>query len=156
MKIDFDIAINLVSYFKFTYIVPSSEILMIHLNFLNLEFSVLKYLFNFDGSPYFLSGSQIAYYEGTCQNINFTNCTFYWDSLISLQGLIVSSFVAYRPPTYGSYTYPESSVAFGTIISVIPIVPIFVFAFIAVKNAEGQSIKEVRFINYTAIKFNNN
>ncbi|XP_063399274.1 sodium- and chloride-dependent glycine transporter 1-like [Mytilus trossulus] len=61
---------------------------------------------------------------------------------IILLGLIVSSFVAYRPPTYGSYTYPESAVAFGTIISVTPIVPIFVFAFIAVKNAEGQSIKE--------------
>ncbi|XP_052094516.1 sodium- and chloride-dependent glycine transporter 1-like [Mytilus californianus] len=59
-----------------------------------------------------------------------------------LLGLFVYSLTSYKPPTYGSYEYPPLAAAFGTFLSVLPLMPIFICAFGVVLHAPGETLKD--------------
>ncbi|CAG2256720.1 DAT [Mytilus edulis] len=56
------------------------------------------------------------------------------------QVLIISTLIGYQPPTYGSYKYPKVAATIGMMLSILPIVPIVIFALVAIIQAEGDSI----------------
>ncbi|XP_052072978.1 sodium- and chloride-dependent glycine transporter 1-like [Mytilus californianus] len=56
--------------------------------------------------------------------------------------LVISTFAGYKRPAYGSYVYPQYAAVIGILISVSPIIPIIVFAIIAIRKAEGRSLSE--------------
>ncbi|VDI57677.1 solute carrier family 6 (neurotransmitter transporter, amino acid) member 5/7/9/14, partial [Mytilus galloprovincialis] len=59
-----------------------------------------------------------------------------------LLAVLVYSITAYQPPTYGSYQYPDAAVGFGIFVSVFPLIPIIVCAFIVVQNMPGETYKQ--------------
>ncbi|CAC5375931.1 unnamed protein product [Mytilus coruscus] len=59
-----------------------------------------------------------------------------------LLAVLVYSITGYQPPTYGSYQYPDAAVGFGIFVSVFPLIPIIVCAFIVVKNMPGETYKK--------------
>lgn len=50
---------------------------------------------------------------------------------------------SYVPPEYGSYKYPPWAQVFGWFVAVIPLIPIPVFAYREIKDANGQTYMEV-------------
>ncbi|XP_052089563.1 sodium- and chloride-dependent glycine transporter 1-like isoform X4 [Mytilus californianus] len=71
--------------------------------------------------------------------IFFRVCIMFVTPLIMFV-LIMSTLIGYQPPTYGSYKYPTAAATIGTMLSILPIVPIFIFALVAIIKAEGDSI----------------
>ncbi|XP_052094515.1 sodium- and chloride-dependent glycine transporter 1-like isoform X3 [Mytilus californianus] len=59
-----------------------------------------------------------------------------------LLAVLVYSITAYQPPTYGSYQYSGAAVGFGIFVSVFPLIPIIVCAFIVVKDMPGETYKK--------------
>ncbi|CAG2186639.1 Sodium- and chloride-dependent GABA transporter 2,Sodium- and chloride-dependent taurine transporter,Sodium-dependent dopamine transporter,Sodium-dependent proline transporter,Sodium-and chloride-dependent glycine transporter 2,Sodium-dependent noradrenaline transporter,Sodium- and chloride-dependent GABA transporter 1,Sodium- and chloride-dependent betaine transporter,Sodium- and chloride-dependent neutral and basic amino acid transporter B(0+),Creatine transporter,Sodium-dependent neutral amino acid tran len=57
--------------------------------------------------------------------------------IFCFQVLVISTFAGYKRPAYGRYVYPQYSAVIGILISVSPIIPIIVFAIIAIRKAEG-------------------
>ena len=57
--------------------------------------------------------------------------------------LLLASLVMYRPPTYGTYKFPEYAIVIGWMITVIPLIPLPVMGFLAVKRTRGDSWKQV-------------
>lgn len=57
--------------------------------------------------------------------------------------------VSYKAPTHGDYQYPNAAIAFGFILSLLPLIPIPVFAIRSIKMAPGHTFKEVRLVLFS-------
>ncbi|XP_071124568.1 sodium- and chloride-dependent glycine transporter 1-like [Mytilus edulis] len=71
--------------------------------------------------------------------IFFRVCIMFVTPLIMFV-LIISTLIGYQPPTYGSYKYPKVAAAIGMMLSILPVVPIVIFALVAIIQAEGDSV----------------
>ncbi|OWF56869.1 sodium- and chloride-dependent glycine transporter 1-like [Mizuhopecten yessoensis] len=58
-----------------------------------------------------------------------------------LMFLVVVSIFTYKPPSYGTYEYPDYARGIGWCFAIIPLVPSFIYMLWIVKNQEG-SLKE--------------
>lgn len=59
------------------------------------------------------------------------------------QIIMIVTLYSYVPPEYGSYKYPPWAQVFGWFVAVIPLIPIPVFAYREIKNANGRTYMEV-------------
>ncbi|VDI51144.1 Hypothetical predicted protein [Mytilus galloprovincialis] len=62
--------------------------------------------------------------------------------IFCFQTIFISGMVSYKAPTHGDYQYPNVAIAFGFILSLIPLIPIPVFAIRSIKKAPGHTFKE--------------
>ncbi|OWF55165.1 Sodium- and chloride-dependent glycine transporter 2 [Mizuhopecten yessoensis] len=56
--------------------------------------------------------------------------------------VFVFAFGTYEAPSYGSYKYPTYATAIGVLIGTVPLVPVVVMAYRAIKNSQGNSFVE--------------
>lgn len=56
--------------------------------------------------------------------------------------IMIVTLHSYVPPEYGSYKYPPWAQVFGWFVAVIPLIPIPVFAYREIKNANGRTYME--------------
>ncbi|XP_046551326.1 sodium- and chloride-dependent glycine transporter 1-like [Haliotis rubra] len=63
---------------------------------------------------------------------------------IMLLILLISTLMMYKPPTYGSYVYPEYAASIGWIIASVSCVPFVVLAFLAVYRQKGTVLQRFK------------
>ncbi|CAG2188430.1 Sodium- and chloride-dependent GABA transporter 2,Sodium- and chloride-dependent taurine transporter,Inactive sodium-dependent neutral amino acid transporter B(0)AT3,Sodium-dependent dopamine transporter,Sodium- and chloride-dependent glycine transporter 2,Sodium-dependent noradrenaline transporter,Sodium- and chloride-dependent GABA transporter 1,Sodium- and chloride-dependent betaine transporter,Sodium-dependent proline transporter,Sodium-dependent neutral amino acid transporter B(0)AT1,Sodium- and chlor len=73
--------------------------------------------------------------------IYFRICICFIAPLLLLT-IFISGMVSYKAPTHGDYQYPKAAIAFGFILSLLPLIPIPVFAIRSIKKAPGHTFKE--------------
>ncbi|OPL33244.1 sodium- 1-like and chloride-dependent glycine transporter, partial [Mytilus galloprovincialis] len=74
--------------------------------------------------------------------IYFRICICFIAPLLLLT-IFISGMVSYKAPTHGDYHYPNAAFAFGFILSLLPLIPIPVFAIRSLKITLGHTFKEV-------------
>ncbi|XP_033754996.1 sodium- and chloride-dependent glycine transporter 2-like [Pecten maximus] len=62
---------------------------------------------------------------------------------VILTFLVIVSIFKYKPPTYGTYEYPEYARSIGWCFSMASIVPIFLYMAVKVKNGKGSLTKRI-------------
>ncbi|XP_067653183.1 sodium- and chloride-dependent glycine transporter 1-like [Haliotis asinina] len=58
--------------------------------------------------------------------------------------LFISTLIMYKPPTYGSYIYPEYAASIGWIIASVSCVPFVVLAFLALYRQKGTILQRFK------------
>ncbi|XP_033754702.1 sodium- and chloride-dependent glycine transporter 2-like [Pecten maximus] len=56
--------------------------------------------------------------------------------------VFVFAFGTYEAPSYGAYKYPTYATAVGVLIGTVPLVPVVVMAYVAIRKSQGKTFTE--------------